>query len=132
LFIIGFLGVPIFNDIYLPIRKSIGKQSNHTRLHITQSAISKQSISVLGTKTKSVAITPKTVVKLRQRTTTPPVLQEEERKTGEASPRITRIDILVGSEVIFLGLPEDNLTRSELYWLAQELSSWLNLPIIQR
>jgi serine/threonine protein kinase len=100
-----------------------------TRIRITQSEIFKQLNSRLGSKTTSASITPKTIVKLRQTTDSPPHWQEEERKTGEASPRITQLDILVGPEIICLDLPTDNLTRSELYWIAQELSSWLDVPI---
>jgi serine/threonine protein kinase len=116
---------------YVPTVAVLSTLCFRTRLRITQSEISKRSANGLQTKTLCAAITPQTVVKLHQETSAFPRWKKEERKTGKVSRLIIRLDIFVGSKVISMGVMEGNdaLTRSELYWLAQELSSWLNLPI---
>jgi serine/threonine protein kinase len=126
---LGFLGMVIPGFLaYLSIRDVCYHFFGSTILHITQSGILKESWKRVRMEVVVAAITPQTVVKLRQITDSLRHLPEE-RKTGEAAPRITRLDILVGPKTISLSTYRDNLTYSELRWIAQELSSWLDVPI---
>jgi serine/threonine protein kinase len=110
--------------------------SFHRRLCLTQSEISKQSKSMWGENSVSATLTPRADVKLKlRRHTSPPAdWQEEERKTGRASSQVTRLHIVVGPKVISLYAngksgQGDNLTSQELWWITQELSNWLDVPI---
>jgi serine/threonine protein kinase len=112
-----------------------------TRLRITQSEISIQRTNRLGFREKNLSVTimPQTIVELQQFTNSPAHRKDVKSKPGKVSPEICQLNIWAGSQAISLGRQTgvvgvgtslDRLTPFEVYWLAQELSSWLNLPII--